>query len=158
MCRHVRKYWQYQGDLSIGEDLLLKGVRVVIPASYQQRILQLLHNGHQGIGRCKSLARESVWWPGINSQIETMVMNCSKCAETRVQRAEPMLVSETPTGPWEVVGIDLFHLKGGGLRAHRRLPIPFPRGPEPALNKNACRHICHQKRVCTLRHSKGGLQ
>ena len=75
-------------------------------------MLELLHDGHQGINRCKALARESVWWPGINNQIETLVSNCHTCAETRVQRSEPMLPSTTPSLPWEEVGIDLFHLNG----------------------------------------------
>ncbi|XP_037555523.1 uncharacterized protein K02A2.6-like [Dermacentor silvarum] len=64
------------------------------------------------MNRCKALARESVWWPGINNQIDTMVSNCPTCAETRVQRSEHMLPSTTPTRPWEEVGIDLFHLNG----------------------------------------------
>ncbi|XP_037526473.1 uncharacterized protein K02A2.6-like [Rhipicephalus sanguineus] len=75
-------------------------------------MLELLHDGHQGINRCKALARESVWWPGINNQIETLVSNCHTCAETRVQRSKPMLPSTTPSRPWEEVGIDLFHPNG----------------------------------------------
>lgn len=42
-----------------------------------------------------------------------MVRNCSKCVETRVKRAEPMLVTETPKEPWELIVIDLFHFDAG---------------------------------------------
>ncbi|XP_037574416.1 uncharacterized protein K02A2.6-like [Dermacentor silvarum] len=75
-------------------------------------MLELLHDGHQGINRCKAVAWESVWWPGINNQMETLVSNCPKCAETRVQRSEPTLPSTTPTRSREVVGVDLYHLNG----------------------------------------------
>ncbi|XP_037579458.1 uncharacterized protein K02A2.6-like [Dermacentor silvarum] len=109
---HVKRYWQHQGDLSVCEGLLLKGSRIVVPSALQSGTLELLHDGHQGINRCKALARESVWWPGINNQIETLASNCPTCAETRVQRSEPMLPSATPTRPWEEVGVDLFHLNG----------------------------------------------
>lgn len=107
---HVKKYWQHQKDISVCEVLLLMGVRIIVPASLQRRTLELLHDGHQGVNRCKALARESVWWPTINSQIEGLVSNCATCAETRAQRLEPMLPSGTPSRPWEEVGIDLFHL------------------------------------------------
>lgn len=58
------------------------------------------------------MARESVWWPDINNQIVNTVSSCPKCAETRVQRSEPMMASVTPSLPWEEVGADLFHLNG----------------------------------------------
>lgn len=109
---HVKKYWQYREDFSVCEGLLLKGVRILVPSALQRSMLDLIHDGHQGINRCKTIAWEFVWWPEVNSHIETLVSNCAKCAETRVQRAEPMMPSQTPSLPWEQVGVDLFHLKG----------------------------------------------
>ncbi|XP_037515258.1 uncharacterized protein K02A2.6-like [Rhipicephalus sanguineus] len=107
-----QRYWKYQADLSVSEGLLLKGSRILVTSALQRHMLELLHDRHQGINRCKALAQESVWWPGINNQIETFVCNCHTCAETRVQHSEPMLPSSTPCRPWEAVGIDLFHLNG----------------------------------------------
>ncbi|XP_037576677.1 uncharacterized protein LOC119458889 [Dermacentor silvarum] len=56
---HVKRYWQYRGDLTVCEGLLLKGSRIVVPSPLQHRTLELLHDGHQGINRCKALAQES---------------------------------------------------------------------------------------------------
>ncbi|XP_037565213.1 uncharacterized protein K02A2.6-like [Dermacentor silvarum] len=108
----MKRYWQHRGDVIVCEGLLLKGSRIVVPSALQSRTLELLHDGHQGINRCKALARESVWWPGINNQIDTLVSNWPTCAETRVQCSEPMLPSTTPTRPWEEVGVDIFYLNG----------------------------------------------
>ena len=37
------------------------------------------HDGHPGMARMKSLARMYVWWPGIASNIEKTVRQCTKC-------------------------------------------------------------------------------
>lgn len=74
-------------------------------------MLDRIHDGHQGINRCNAIAQESVWWPGVNSHIETLGSKCAKCDETRVQGAEPMMPSQIPSLPWEEVGVDLFHLE-----------------------------------------------
>nr|XP_050052395.1 uncharacterized protein K02A2.6-like [Dermacentor andersoni] len=109
---HVKRYWQLRGDLSIWEKLLLKGVRIVVPSTLQHSIFNFIHDWHHGFFRCKAIARESVWWPGVNSHIETLVSNCAKCTETHVQLAELMMPFQTPSLPWEEVGVGLFHLKG----------------------------------------------
>uniref|UniRef100_A0A147BJ81 RNA-directed DNA polymerase n=1 Tax=Ixodes ricinus TaxID=34613 RepID=A0A147BJ81_IXORI len=92
---HVMKYWNFRGELSVCDGLLLKGGRLVIPSALQPKVLQLIHEGHQGVNRCKVRARDSVWWPQVGQQIEAMVQACERCASTRTQRAEPLL----PTPP-----------------------------------------------------------
>lgn len=93
---------------NICERLLLKDYRINMPSAFQCQMLELFHDGHQGINRCKALAQESVWWPGINNQIKTLLCNCSTCTKTKVQSSEPMLPSTTSTLPREKVGIDFF--------------------------------------------------
>ncbi|XP_064462835.1 uncharacterized protein K02A2.6-like [Ornithodoros turicata] len=109
---HVTKYLSVKDELSICDGLLLKGTRLVIPASLRAAVLCLLHDGHQGINRTKSLARESVWWPGISAEINSLVTNCEKCAGTRQNPAQPLMSTDLPSRPWEVLGLDLFHLNG----------------------------------------------
>ena len=74
----------------------------------QREILSRLHEAHQGIVKCRERARNTVWWLGINKQLEEVVRNCSKCAESRSDKAEPMMYSEFPNRPWEKVASDLF--------------------------------------------------
>lgn len=42
----------------------------------QQRVMQLAHEGHQGIAKTKSLLREKVWFPNIDRRVEAMITNC----------------------------------------------------------------------------------
>jgi hypothetical protein len=60
-------------------DLLLKGSRIVIPKSLQDRATQLGHFGHQGIEKTKTLLREKIWYPGMGGKVKTLVENCVAC-------------------------------------------------------------------------------
>ncbi|XP_077516529.1 uncharacterized protein LOC144126328 [Amblyomma americanum] len=42
---------------------------------------------------------------------EDLVAQCTKCAETRVVRSEPLMPTPTPERPWQHLGIDLFQFK-----------------------------------------------
>ena len=73
--------------------------------------LKRIHEGHLGASKCKARARQSVCWPGMSAQIETMVSRCETCARLKASKPkEPMLISEVPTGPWKKVGTDLFQI------------------------------------------------
>ena len=63
------QYWSVRGELSLHEDLLLRGSRIVVPQSLQRETLQKIHNGHQGIQRCLSRVASSVRWSGISQQV-----------------------------------------------------------------------------------------
>lgn len=109
---HLGKYAAVMDELSVCNGVLLKGACLVIPSSLRLQVLTLLHEGHQGINRSKARARESVWWPGITAEITSMVTNCEQCASTRVNLSEPLVSTPLPGRPWEMLGMDLFHLNG----------------------------------------------
>ena len=56
---------------------------MIVPLKLQERVLQELHAGHQGIVKMNGLARSHMWWPGMDHQIEGIVRNCDACQETR---------------------------------------------------------------------------
>ena len=84
----------------------------MIPCSLQQEMLKILHEGHQGIVKCRDRARESVWWPGLSAQLENLVFNCEVCIKERVQLPQPLLPTPLPDRPWQLLGADLFDWKG----------------------------------------------
>ena len=47
----------------------------------QQRILNELHECHMGIVRTKAMARNYVWWPRLDLDIEQLVRSCRICIE-----------------------------------------------------------------------------
>lgn len=48
----MKLYWSERGDFTVQDGLLLKGVRLVIPKTLQNEILEKIHEGHQGIVKC----------------------------------------------------------------------------------------------------------
>ena len=60
----LRPYWQVQNELTIQNGLLRKGVRLVIPTCMRLAMMDKLHEGRQGVVRCRSRTQSSVWWPG----------------------------------------------------------------------------------------------
>nr|XP_037272732.1 uncharacterized protein K02A2.6-like [Rhipicephalus microplus] len=64
----MTRYWDHRGDFTVCENMLFMDGRLVVPAALRRDIVNLLHDGHQGVNRCLAVARGSVWWPGLNSQ------------------------------------------------------------------------------------------
>ena len=112
----IAPYWEAREDLTLHGNLLLYGSRVVVPASKQLETIQKIHEGHQGIQRCRLRARISVWWPVLSRQIEEdspeAVKMCSHCARESIPRKEPLMPSALPDYPWQKIGSDLFLLNG----------------------------------------------
>ncbi|XP_030587995.1 uncharacterized protein K02A2.6-like [Archocentrus centrarchus] len=106
-------WYPVRADLCVANGLLLRQNRILIPQSMRRDMLQRIHEGHLGVEKCKRRAREAVYWPGINRDIEEMVQKCETCLKHRYkQQKEPMLIADLPTAPWQKVGTDLFHLHG----------------------------------------------
>ena len=107
----VKKFWIARNELSLHNDLLLHGNRVVIPTTLKQEILYKLHEGHQGIVKCCLCAKESVWWPGISDDINTFIHNCDTCCRDFPITTEPMMPTKLPERPWEKIASDLLSSK-----------------------------------------------
>ena len=108
----IKKFWMGRNELSLHDNLLLRGSRIVIPFELRQEILHKLHNGHQGIVKCRLRAKESVWWPGISDDINTFIHNCDTCCRDFPITTQPLIPTKLPERPWEKVASDLFELKG----------------------------------------------
>ena len=77
----LKPYITVSSELSVKKGLLMRDNRIVIPAELQQDILHRLHEGHQGITKCRLRTRESVWWLNLSSQIEHLILSKSvQCA------------------------------------------------------------------------------
>ena len=108
-----REYWNYREELSVVQGIIFKGDRIVVPSSMHKAMLEQIHKGHLGIEKCKRRARDVLYWPRINLDIETMVQSCPACiGNQRKQQAEPMKPHKVPDRPWEKVGVDLFTIDG----------------------------------------------
>ena len=62
--------------------IILRGTRIFVPEILQQRVIDLAHEGHQGIAKTKSLLREKVWFAGMDGAVEKKVKSCIPCQVT----------------------------------------------------------------------------
>jgi len=91
------------------DGLLVRGDRVVIPVSLQQRMIDIGHTGHQGVTKTKALLKRHVWFPHIDSMVESAVRACHKCqVNTNKTSRNPLAIEPMPEGPWEMVDADFF--------------------------------------------------
>ena len=94
----LNKYWQVHANLTVNENLLLFGSRIV-PAAMRTETLRKIHCGHQGFQRCRSRATTTVWWPGITKTLENFIKACPECQQTILSQREPLL-STPPAKPF----------------------------------------------------------
>ena len=103
----LQPFYKQREWLALQNNCLFLGNRVVIPASLQRVVLEELHQGHPGMVRMKSLAREFVYWPNIDQDIDTHVKKCPQCQAVRNE--SPTTAThpwEFPQRPWERLHID----------------------------------------------------
>ncbi|UYV61508.1 hypothetical protein LAZ67_1005103 [Cordylochernes scorpioides] len=108
MSQTLLSYWHVKDELGVQNGLLMRGCRLVIPASMKLEILDKLHAGHFGITKTRLRARETVWWPGISEEIAETVRKCSVCIQEAVSKHEPLIPTNFPSRPWQKIGMDLF--------------------------------------------------
>ena len=75
----------------------MKGPRIIIPSAQQERTLGNLHVGHQGILTMQQMAKTTVYWPGIDADIEEWVQRCTACIVTKQnQKRETTSTTQSP--------------------------------------------------------------
>jgi hypothetical protein len=95
-------------------EMLLKDTRIVIPKSLAGKVVDIAHQGHQGIVKTKALLREKVWFPGIDKEVERKISNCVPCqACSKKNNPEPLKMSNLPAEPWTEVSIDFADMPMG---------------------------------------------
>ena len=110
---NLRDYYSFCDELGLQNGLIFKGERLVVPGGAKDYIRSRVHSSHIGIQGCLRRARESVYWPGMNSDLEEFISKCPTCnAHQAGQPKEPMICHEIPSRPWEKIACDLFELNG----------------------------------------------
>jgi len=121
----IQQFFKVRHELSTSQGLLLRGTRIVMPKCLRLQTLSLAHEGHQGIVRTKQLLRQKVWWPGMDTEAETLIKACIPCQSTMPPPSpEPLHPSTMPSKPWQSIHIDLCG--------------PFPTGESLLVCVDAC--------------------
>ena len=85
----LHPYWTFREELTIEDGLILKGTRIVIPNKKHEAILKQIHDSHLGLTKCKLHAKQAVYWPGLNDQLEQLVLNCQLCLKYSRSKKKP---------------------------------------------------------------------
>lgn len=92
---------------------------MLVPESLRKDMLNRIHYGHLGIEKCKSRAREHLFWPEMAKQINDVVKNCETCLKyQKANQKETLMPKEIPNaqiaGPncWQIIGTDIFTYAG----------------------------------------------
>lgn len=100
-------YRQRKDELSMLDGCVLWGNRVIVPTAGRKEVMCLLHDGHPGITKMKSLARQVVWWPGLDADLTTHVQACQLCQlNQKSPTTAPLHPWEWPKKPWSRVHVD----------------------------------------------------
>ena len=103
----LQPYWTKRLELTVEEGCLLWGIRVIIPPTLQDKVLEELHTSHPGISRMKAIARSYTWWPGLDKEIEDLVKSCPACSSLRnAPSVAPLHPWLWPSQPWQRIHID----------------------------------------------------
>ena len=96
-------------ELSVVDGLVLRGTKLIVPASLWRTAVMLSHEGHQGILRTKQLLRSTMWFPGMDKLVEKETAQCMPCQVTvSTHQQEPLNPTQLPQEPWDKLAMDLY--------------------------------------------------
>ena len=97
----TKGYKQCFEELGVNDGVITRGERLVIPTTLRPGVLAAAHEGHPAKDFMTRQLRQTVWWPGMASNIKTYSNTCLGCASAENRNyPPPMIKRETPAGPW----------------------------------------------------------
>ena len=144
----LKPYHTRQSELTVEGGCLLWGMRVIIPQSLQQALLQELHRDHPGVSRMKALARSYLWWPKLDQDLEKLAKSCQACQSVKqAPPTAPLHPWVWPTKPWQRIHIDYAGPFQGNMYlvvvdAHSKWPEVFEMSQSTTVKTiTALRHL-----------------
>ena len=110
----LTSYQAVKEELTVYGGLVLRGDRIVIPQVLRKHVLQLAHEGHQGIVKTKNRLRSKVWWPKMDQAAERLCRVCHGCQVVGGPMVPEPMARSKPTGPWQDCAADLLGPLPGG--------------------------------------------
>ncbi|UYV63748.1 hypothetical protein LAZ67_2005487, partial [Cordylochernes scorpioides] len=101
-------FYKFKDELSIFDNLILKGSRILLPSKLIKRVLRIAHETHQGMTRTKQLLREKYFWINMDFDIENLIRNCPIYVRNQpLINDQPLQIVPLPSKPWMKLGIDI---------------------------------------------------
>ena len=86
-------------------------LRLLIPKRLRHQIIMNLHSANQGSTSMLSRARQAMYWPGMDRDINN-VQSCLPCRESSPSHVrKPILLADIPEFAFQNVVADLFEIE-----------------------------------------------
>ena len=87
-------------ELTTVDGLVLRGTKLVVPATLRDKVVTHAHEGHRGIVWTKQLLRSTLWFPSMDRMIEKEISQCMTFHVTvKIHPQEPLKPLELPSEP-----------------------------------------------------------
>ncbi|GJQ76464.1 hypothetical protein Trydic_g2177 [Trypoxylus dichotomus] len=73
MNEELYAYFVRRNELTIEQNCIMWGYRIIIPLKLRDMLLREVHSIHLGIVKAKMLARSFFWWPKLDQELEGMI-------------------------------------------------------------------------------------
>lgn len=103
----MRSFYDKRLELTVENNIIMWGHRVVIPKLFRTQLLREIHSAHSGIVKSKEIVRSFFWWPNVDRDIEGFIKQCAIC--NKCSSNPPKLASKRwpeATKPMERVHVD----------------------------------------------------
>ena len=108
-------HWTFREELTVEDEIIMKGISVVLPAEKFKALFQLIHEGNFRLNKCTLHAKETVYWTGLNDELEKLILNCEHCLKYShskcKQKPSMSLGQEIPLHLWSKLVTDIFHFE-----------------------------------------------
>lgn len=109
----LKIYWMRRNEITIDLGCLIYKYRIMVPLTLQKRVLDELHQGHLGVNKMKNLARNYVYWPNLDRDLEQLCRACEACRAVRDAPPRSDLHPwEFPLFPWHRLHADFAEYNG----------------------------------------------
>ena len=113
ICNVPMDLWPYHDILTVEDGIILCGETLIIPPLERDKVLQSIHEDHQGISKYQCHACQCVYWPGINGDIKCVIEACTTCkCHCPQQPQQPLKPTLAPEYPWQHLGVNFMHFDG----------------------------------------------
>ena len=70
LTKDLKAYFPIRDEIALDGDVLYRGQKIIVPERLREKYIEILHQGHIGIEGTRRRAREILFWPGMNVDIE----------------------------------------------------------------------------------------
>lgn len=152
VSEELKVYYKKREELSVEQGCVLWGTRVVVPTKLRTAVLKEIHSGHPGIVKMKTIARQYVWWPHVDMDVEKTCKQCDRCQlEQRMPRLVPLHPWEFPGEVWKRLHIDFAgSIHGSHVYDSCRRIFEVAGGFQDGTNNVLCIHFKASETFCVI--------